>query len=153
MLLPALSKARDLGKRAKCISNLKQIATATIQYAGDNQEAILLRNNYDASLGWNYALLPYLGIRQSAYGMETSRNVLVCPSQLPYQWDTKYHHTYGIRYIDDEIPDDYRFNIATKLYFLRTLKIKNISSYLHIADRKIYFQFSAFLENKVQWRC
>lgn len=36
MLLPALAQARETGKRASCISNVKQIALANTQYAGDN---------------------------------------------------------------------------------------------------------------------
>ncbi len=35
MLLPALNKAREQAKRTKCMSNLKQIAFATISYADD----------------------------------------------------------------------------------------------------------------------
>ena len=35
LLLPALSKAREMGRRAKCISNLKQIGLAFQMYADD----------------------------------------------------------------------------------------------------------------------
>jgi hypothetical protein len=35
MLLPALSKARERGRRAVCISNLHQIGLAMVAYAGD----------------------------------------------------------------------------------------------------------------------
>ena len=33
MLLPALNKARDKGRTLKCLSNLKQMATAGLSYA------------------------------------------------------------------------------------------------------------------------
>jgi prepilin-type N-terminal cleavage/methylation domain-containing protein/prepilin-type processing-associated H-X9-DG protein len=36
MLLPALSSAQDKGRRAVCVSNLRQIGIATINYAHDN---------------------------------------------------------------------------------------------------------------------
>ena len=36
MLLPALAQARETGKRASCISNVKQIALANTKYAGEN---------------------------------------------------------------------------------------------------------------------
>lgn len=35
MFLPALSKAREMGKRTLCVGNLKQISTGVISYAGD----------------------------------------------------------------------------------------------------------------------
>jgi len=38
MLLPALNKARAAGKRASCLTNVKQITLACIMYAGDNDE-------------------------------------------------------------------------------------------------------------------
>jgi len=38
MLLPALSKARQAGKRASCLSNVKQIIMACTMYANDNDE-------------------------------------------------------------------------------------------------------------------
>ena len=38
ILLPALNAARERGRTASCINNLKQIGTATISYAGDNQD-------------------------------------------------------------------------------------------------------------------
>ena len=38
MLLPALSKAKDRAKAAQCMSNLKQIGTASTMYAQDNQD-------------------------------------------------------------------------------------------------------------------
>ncbi len=38
MLLPALSKAKEQGKRAKCLSNLKQVGVASTMYADDNNE-------------------------------------------------------------------------------------------------------------------
>ena len=37
MLLPALSNAKEKGKSARCMSNLKQISLATTMYADDNE--------------------------------------------------------------------------------------------------------------------
>ena len=38
MLLPALGKARDRARAAKCMSNLRQIGQAAVLYAGDNDD-------------------------------------------------------------------------------------------------------------------
>jgi prepilin-type N-terminal cleavage/methylation domain-containing protein/prepilin-type processing-associated H-X9-DG protein len=40
MLLPALAKARAAGKRASCLSNVKQIVLACTMYANDNDEEL-----------------------------------------------------------------------------------------------------------------
>jgi len=37
VLLPALNKARESARRVQCLSNLRQIATATISYTGENK--------------------------------------------------------------------------------------------------------------------
>src|SRR5262245_15004411 len=39
LLLPALSKAKDKGQSAACLSNTKQIGLALIMYADDNRDA------------------------------------------------------------------------------------------------------------------
>src|SRR6266481_6047880 len=46
ILLPALSKAREQASRLKCVSNLRQIAVATITYANDNKGALPIRHYY-----------------------------------------------------------------------------------------------------------
>jgi prepilin-type N-terminal cleavage/methylation domain-containing protein len=38
MLLPALSKAKEQGSRAKCLGNMKQILLSTHMYVGDNDD-------------------------------------------------------------------------------------------------------------------
>jgi prepilin-type N-terminal cleavage/methylation domain-containing protein len=38
LLLPVLSRAKEQGRRAKCISNLRQIGLACQMYGNDNRE-------------------------------------------------------------------------------------------------------------------
>lgn len=47
MLLPALSRARSVARRAACVSNLHQVTMGAISYTNDSNDMII---NYDLSL-------------------------------------------------------------------------------------------------------
>jgi prepilin-type N-terminal cleavage/methylation domain-containing protein/prepilin-type processing-associated H-X9-DG protein len=51
MLLPALAKAKESAKRARCLSNLRQWGMAEVMYASDNHDAIP-RDGYGADGSW-----------------------------------------------------------------------------------------------------
>ena len=76
MLLPALSAARERAKAAQCISNLKQIGLAHINYASDNQEVYALAIHGDYH--WPHYLYGGGYIPEKQYG------VIICPSASPY---------------------------------------------------------------------
>lgn len=44
MLLPALNKARESGKRASCASNVKQLCTMVFLYTGSNEDYLPVRD-------------------------------------------------------------------------------------------------------------
>ncbi len=65
MLLPALSKAREKGHEIACASNMKQIGTAVLQYAGDNDDHIPMARNstayyYTWASRWIYHTMKYI---------------------------------------------------------------------------------------------
>ena len=41
ILMPALNRAREQGKRAACLSNLKQLTLSWIMYADENDDRIV----------------------------------------------------------------------------------------------------------------
>ena len=71
MLLPSLQKARETGKSAICLSNLRQLYLANVNYANDynGYVAPFLVNtptgfyNSPGFFDWPYLLMPYLGYR------------------------------------------------------------------------------------------
>jgi len=69
MLLPALVKAREMGRRIKCASNLRQIGLAFQMYMQDNDDWIPI------SMAWKEPITPYLG---KTYWWQSK--VFVCPS-------------------------------------------------------------------------
>lgn len=78
LLLPALNLARDKGRAAVCLSNLKQLYVALSMYADDNNERYPFASSTvywdqvsaEGTAGWMQAIQPYL----------QSTKVLKCPS-------------------------------------------------------------------------
>ena len=74
MLLPALSKAKAKAYQAACQSNLKQLGTAFIMYAGDNKDRWATVGQHGYGYGWAYWTIltkPYY----------TDVNMLRCPGR------------------------------------------------------------------------
>ena len=93
MLLPALAAAKEQGKRAACLNNMKQLGIAFQMYLGDNNDSIPLSaltdmgNSDTFYLTYDDLLAPYLGIKlpgnqASAFTFSTNINsrTLLCPS-------------------------------------------------------------------------
>ena len=79
ILLPALNSARERGRAASCINNLKQIGLAVDMYASEYDEYYHVSNAYTnvggtgAKYEWSY-VLGWLGY------LPTDRTVVRCPS-------------------------------------------------------------------------
>jgi prepilin-type processing-associated H-X9-DG protein len=84
MLLPALNRARDKGRTALCLSNLRQIGVAITMYADDHNE--YYPAGYIAGYGdWPLIIGPYVAKSAQTYtsaGGIRSSQVFVCPSGI-----------------------------------------------------------------------
>jgi prepilin-type N-terminal cleavage/methylation domain-containing protein/prepilin-type processing-associated H-X9-DG protein len=68
LLLPAINSAREAGRRAACMNNIKQVALATIHYAddiGSFPPSCKFQNNdpsqpVNGMVNWVYYILPYM---------------------------------------------------------------------------------------------
>ena len=104
MLLPALSKAREMGRRAKCISNLKQLGLALRMYT-DDYDGYLPYGTMDNKTRnytemWQPAIAPYVGQDGSSYvtGYICDKqygNYIICPSARSDERTNADTMTYG----------------------------------------------------------
>ncbi len=83
LLLPALARARDKGKAARCQSNLRQLGMAATMYDMDHQVYPIGWPPADGFASplfpiWYRQLQPYLGSRTNVSG----RGVFICPSSM-----------------------------------------------------------------------
>ncbi|NLW85855.1 MAG: prepilin-type N-terminal cleavage/methylation domain-containing protein [Planctomycetes bacterium] len=110
MLMPALSKARDLAKQSVCLANLRNCGVALNQYACDFNEVMIIswyykgyESNPDTvhSMPWASALGGFP--RNSTSDLNSQYigdfSVTVCPFEVPEIWDrqeaARFSFTYG----------------------------------------------------------
>lgn len=93
LCLPGSLKAIEVGKSAKCASNLKQLGAAFQMYAGDHDGTILTLNEVSSPGGnsryWPNSLTPYIAVTQWRYAGaqawgDTIEGVYHCPSATAY---------------------------------------------------------------------
>ena len=87
MLLPALSKARERGRTASCMNNMKQLASGAQQYSQDFNDYTPAGGNMTSmeKLGFSSQIAPYLGVQTISEAgwkipADTSFPILACPS-------------------------------------------------------------------------
>lgn len=82
VLLPALGMAREAGRQAACLSNLRQAATACRLYADENRGVgPAVGEPYAALPNWALVVQAYSGLDASTpTGLYRNRSVLVCPT-------------------------------------------------------------------------
>jgi prepilin-type processing-associated H-X9-DG protein/prepilin-type N-terminal cleavage/methylation domain-containing protein len=87
MLLPALSKARESGRKAVCVGNLSQVGMATINYADDHAGWVLLSwfpntvGIQDTVPWYRLQEADYIGGGQPTNSLTSLNKVFICPNR------------------------------------------------------------------------
>src|SRR6185295_771076 len=81
LLLPALSGAREAGRSALCLSNLRQNGIACRQYADENKgRSPAVGQPYTDLPNWALVIQSYAGAAGTGTEVYSTRSSLVCPT-------------------------------------------------------------------------
>jgi len=124
MLLPALNKARAKAQGIKCISNLKQLEMASINYGDD----------YDAYFNPKYInggayMMYFTSLGYLKYKQLQKDSIYVCPSETDIPTQGAIYYTYGANYKTHWDQNQYGDVISFK-----RSQIKQSSRMMHFAD-------------------
>jgi prepilin-type N-terminal cleavage/methylation domain-containing protein/prepilin-type processing-associated H-X9-DG protein len=88
ILMPALGRAREQGKRAVCLNNLKQLTFAWILYADDNDGKICAANVGHSDVGWVDRMVSTDPVEDQISAMKSGRLYPYCGDLELYRCPT-----------------------------------------------------------------
>jgi prepilin-type N-terminal cleavage/methylation domain-containing protein len=129
MLLPALAKSKEQGKRTTCKNNIHQVTVGALMYAGENKDWFPIAYLDGASSSGTYHAdwLPCNIYSNFVSAMSISTNSLCCPNflsaaatsdngfgdQCPTGWRLGYFYLWGLPTASYEYPRNENLNPGT----------------------------------------
>ncbi len=120
LLLPALGRAKQKGRAAVCLNQLRQLGLASLMYAQDHENLLTLDVPLQKGITWGSLLASNAPVRPF--------DVFVCPSYKPNRF-TNWIRIYGIR---QDPPAEAARGVFKEL--LAVDRVDRPSEYLHLAD-------------------
>jgi prepilin-type N-terminal cleavage/methylation domain-containing protein len=99
LLLPALGRAREISRRTRCLSNVRQLSIAATAYSMETRAGIYIPCLYDweDNLGWLYP--DYIG--DYKVGICPSTRNKVDPNRMMTDMDPSFRDSYGRDFLRD----------------------------------------------------
>ena len=136
MLLPALNNAREKGRSASCISNLKQVGLRNAMYSDENDGVILNPKivyvaGKDHNVLWFHRMIPEIEFRVGKENSVTN-SFLKCPSVgalISDGWASLFNANYGMNEALVKSGDGWTFK--------KTTNVKNVNKVVIVTDANI----------------
>lgn len=126
ILFPVFARARENARRASCMSNMKQLGLAFMQYTQDYDEWLPLDTYANP---WDTGIAPYSGIKV-LYEASSPVPPLIfrCPSDTGRDGTRSYAVPYGANYAGTNVLENasYVFGYDTTLGIIRGVNLPNI---------------------------
>ncbi|PAW78014.1 MAG: hypothetical protein B9S32_09005 [Verrucomicrobia bacterium Tous-C9LFEB] len=136
LLFPALQKGRSAARDARCLANLRQLATASLSFASDNGGKVPDRARTPDWVSWQIQLSPYLNLSLSQI-----RTRIACPAAVPQPQPPPKgdDSTYGISVYMANHPDIQRslFILATPVLLFVDKPTSNTDNWGPWNDRRL----------------